>query len=165
MFAWNLESRFALHHLCCVERLIHSSWHHQGRNPGPQALRDGPNSSMMNHCRARRKYFGKGSEREVQHLFPPLWEGGVCGGIDDQRSCATGKDTFYTGLIISSKQGPFFGRDTASRHRDDRFVCVEKCLEYLWKLPVLRTVPEAKSRHLDILRPVVLTGAQEIPGD
>src|SRR5258707_11151553 len=114
MLAWNPHSRFALHNLCCVERLIYPSWHNQGRNPGPQALRDGPNSSMMNHCRARGKYFGKWREREVQHLFAPLRKEGVCGGIDDQRSYATCKDAFYTGLIISSKQGPFLGRNTAS---------------------------------------------------
>jgi hypothetical protein len=79
---------------------------------------------MMNHCRAGGKYFGKGREREMQYLFPPLWKEGVCESIDDQRSSPTGKDAFDTGLIISSKQGPFFGRDTASRHRDDRLVCL-----------------------------------------
>ena len=39
---------------------------------------------LMNHCGASGKYFGKGRERELQHLFPPLWKDGVFGGIDDK---------------------------------------------------------------------------------
>ena len=80
------------------------------------------------------------------------------GALMTKRSCATCQDAFYTGLIIRNKQGSFFGRDTASRNRDDRLVSVEKCLECLWKLPVRRTIPEAKSRHLDRPRPVGGTG-------
>src|SRR5260370_1828918 len=103
MLSCNPQSRFALDYLCSVERLIHASWHNQGRNPGPQALRDGPDPSVVNHCGTSGKYFGERSEREVQHIFPPLWKDSVFGGIDDKRSCTTRKDTFYTGLIIRNK--------------------------------------------------------------
>lgn len=65
VFAWNPQACFALDYLGGVERLIHASWYYQGRHPGPQALRDGPDAPMMNYGGASGKYFRKGCKGEL----------------------------------------------------------------------------------------------------